>query len=287
MKSLSFLLLLTLMLTGCPETTDPPPERPPGVQIIPFSGTADLVEKGMRPKAGLKNSILIEWEPVSANILLDRYDIYRAVSIDSTFRRVLSVNAAAPAVAQDDAVGIDTTYYYYVVAINSRQVQTDVDAYFESGDSIAKYIQSFTLGAKPASLLHPVAGDTVVTTKPTFEWCPGAVPLTFQVRLGVGNITAPATVWIAEAPSVVFTIDCNDENEREYLTYHDSTYFASHTPGDSLYARANEILIERSLNLLKSARLSKTTYYWRIDAIYGSNHASASSWVPFFVNRDY
>jgi len=286
MKYLS-LLAIMFALTGCPETTDPPPERPPGVEIIPSNGGTALTEQGLRAKPGIKNSIIIEWVPVSASVLLDRYDIYRSISPDSTFRRVLSVGGSGLPVAQDDTVGVDTTYYYYVVAVNSRQVESDVSAYFETPDSIAKYVQSFTLGAKPASLLHPTPSDTVVTTKPMFEWCPGAIPLQYVLRLGVGSITSPATIWISETPSVVFNIDCNDENEREFLTYHDSTYFASHAPGDSLYARANEVIISRSSNILKSARLSKTTYYWRVDAIYGTHHASASGWVPFLVNRDY
>ncbi len=276
-----------ILLTGCPEQKDPPPERPPGVRIIPYSGGLQLTEQGIRAKAGPTNTIVIEWEALPSNIVLDRYDVYRSVEPDQNFRRVLSAGGSGLPIAEDDSVKVDTTYYYYVLAVNSLQVESDVQQYFESPDSIAVYVQSFTLGSKVTSLLHPTSIDTVVTTKPTFLWCPGGFPLNYVVRIGIGSITSPITVWTASAPLSIFELDCNNEQLREFLTYHDSSYAAQFQQGDSLFAGANVVTILRDQNVLKSPRLSKTTYFWRVDAIYGARHASASRWEPFLVNRDY
>lgn len=276
---------MCILLTGCPEQKDPDPERPPGVRIIPYSGALQLTEQGIRAKAGPTHTILIEWEALPSNIVLDRYDIYRSAEPDQNFRRVLSAGGSGLPIAEDDSVKVDTTYYYYVVAVNSLQVESDVQNYFESPDSMAVYVQSFTLGPKVTTFFHPTAFDTVVTTKPTFRWCPGGFPLNYVVRIGIGSITSPITVWTASAPISIFELDCNNEQLREFLTYHDSTYVAQ--VGDSLMAGAPEVTIPRNVNILKSPRLSKTTFFWRVDAIYGIRHASASRWEPFLVNRDY
>lgn len=282
-------ILFGILLPGCPAEKDPAPERPPGVKLIPYSGPGEMVESGIRPKPGPQNYILLEWEAVQGALPLDRYEIYRGVSLDSVFRLVKSVPADDLPIAEDDSVVVDQTYYYYVRAVDDRGVGSQVDNYFETQDSIAQYIRSFTLGPKVTFLVSPTSTDTVVTTKPLFVWCnQTGNPIQYVLRIGNGPSSDVSTIWIATVPPTFFDLDCSGFENRELLTFHDSTYTVPAQPvPDSLLATAPVVTIDKSANVWKSARLTKSAFLWRVDAVFGDNHVSHSMWVPFLVNRDF
>lgn len=220
---------------------------------------------------------------------LDRYEIYRAVSLDSVFRLVKSVPADDLPIAEDDSVVVDQTYYYYVRAVDDRGVGSNVDHYFEVQDSMDLYVRSFTLGPKVTFLFSPTSLDTVVTTKPLFVWCNQTrTPIRYILRIGNGPISDPATIWVAEVTPMFFDRDCSGFQNRELLTFHDSTYTVPSPPvPDSLLATTPVVTIDKSANVWKSARLTKSAFLWRVDAVFGDNHVSHSLWVPFLVNRDF
>ncbi|MBX7150762.1 hypothetical protein K1X84_03935 [bacterium] len=280
---------LFLIFVACP-TVDPPEVLPPGVKIIPFSSQTSATERGIRPKEGTQNILIIEWDDVETQSILDRYDVYRSRGIDSTFILWGSVLADDPTLFEDTRVNLDTAYYYFVVAVDSKENMSDTSKYFENNDSIAAYIQSFRLGPKVALLAFPTISDDTVSTKPRFSWCLGQetqVPIKYVVRLALPPFENPIPIWIAELPYLGFGGgNCADPASQEYATFHNASYPASEVI-DSLRARSNVTISYIDNTRLPGPRLSKTNYLWRVDCVFGTRYESRSGWMPFGVNVDY
>lgn len=280
---------LFLIFIACP-TVDPPAVPPPGVKIIQPSSQSVAVERGIRPKEGSQNIIVMEWDAVETQSILDRYDVYRSRSLDSAFILWGSVLADDPTLFEDTRVNLDTTYYYFVVAVDSKENTSDTSKYFENNDSIAAYIQSFRLGPKVALLAFPTINNDTVSTKPRFSWCLGQeakVPIKYVVHLALPPFENPIPIWVAELPYLGFGGgNCADPASQEYATYHNASYPASETI-DSLRARTNVTVSYIDTVRLKTTRLPKTNYLWRVDCVYGTRFESRSGWMPFGVNVDY
>lgn len=279
---------LFLIFIACP-TVDPPEVPPPGVKIIPFSSQTAALDRGIRPKEGTQNVIVMEWDEVETQSVLDRYDVYRSRSLDSVFTFWGSVLVDDPTMFEDTRVNLDTTYYYFVVAVDSKENMSDTSKYFENSDSIAAYVQSFRLGPKVKSLAFPTINDDTVSTKPRFSWCHGSspAPIKYIVHVGIPPLENPIILWSVELEYRAYNANCEEPEAEEYATFNNASYPAEISPTDSLRSKANVTLLYIDNVRLPGPRLSKTNYLWRVDCVYGTRFESRGGWMPFLVNADY
>ena len=113
----SFLLLLNCKKT---ESNNTPP--PPRVILMEKSPDSAAVETGIDAEGGIdpnKNGIFVQWHPVDHKDL-KAYDVYRRQSnTTGNFQRIAEVLqsfGSGDTTYLDLDVGLDTVYYYYVIA---------------------------------------------------------------------------------------------------------------------------------------------------------------------------
>ncbi len=179
----SAVVILSILLSpGCKEsnTNNTPP--PPKVVLTPKSPDSAAVETGIDAEDPpnnpdpLKNGILIQWYPVTHDGL-HAYDVYRRTfDTSGNFQKIAEVIqpfGARDTVYIDTTAGLDTIYYYYVIARDE-----------EGGQSEPSEIDQYTLWPKP-SLNAPTGGQNFAGT---FDWnfSPDFVAQYFIFRLETG-----------------------------------------------------------------------------------------------------
>ncbi|MBL7996647.1 hypothetical protein JNM05_14875 [bacterium] len=281
--STAIILCFSLFHISCPDEVNPPEPRPGGVKIKAHNGTTFQAETGLRPLEGIEERIRIEWSPLTSNEnnIIEEYLIYRSNGIDSPYVQIgnrLVDFAEEDSFFIDENVFEDVTYRYFIFARNSKDKITDTSAYFGNSD----YIKSIRLGHKVENLGPPPA-DTA-NTKPKFTWCLGIglVPIKYIVKLATltGQI-----IWIAEKQPGTFDGDCFNQDNHEYLTFHNASYSAD----DSLQIKTTPFVTVHYVNqsFFDAGRLRKgNAYSWRVDCIYDGAE-SKSRWTTFSVTKDY
>ncbi|HQU72168.1 MAG TPA: hypothetical protein PKV71_02820 [Calditrichia bacterium] len=159
-----FVLLLMFVVAGCSDDPEISAILPEKVILVAKSADTDYQERGIdaaEPFFPLPidtaNAIRIEWIR-TADENLDGYRLYRRATQaqDSTgdFRLLANLQLSDSAYV-DETVGLDTTYFYYVAGINSRD---------EEGPR--SRIEYYTLWPKPA-VVQPI-NNAVFTGR--FDW---------------------------------------------------------------------------------------------------------------------
>lgn len=287
--SLTFIGLAAMIFTGCPDEVNPPEPRPSKVRIKAHNGDTLAVDRGTRPIEGALQLLRLEWSPITdSDNLITEYIVYRSGGLDSAFAEIAvrTVNEAETDSFIEDAVIAEKTYYYYVVAKDSKGNTTDISDYLDE-ENLYTYVMPFRLAQK-ASPGHPHNQDTVVTTKPQFSWCIfGDEPGYYVIKVATSS---GQLVWLAYQQPGTFGENCGAQ---ESMTLNKQTYsyideFFDGIPGDSLYATDSPTrVVYANSNFFEGARLQKGVYQWRVDSYFGKNNASRSPWVSFTVNRDY
>ncbi len=280
MKRLTVLTFCVLLI-GCPKEQNPPEIGPPLVEIKHYNGDTSHIDRGSRAEEG-SNRIRLEWKPVVSENIIEEYQIFRAPSLDSAF--TLLASRPITFTSQDsfytDEVNIDSTYYYFVVARDSKDNISDTSEYFRP-ENLGKYVFYFALGQKTNNL-NPNALDTVVTTKPRLLWCLTAQPpLRYIVKIASSS---NQVVWVGYKQSATFNASC-DPADQEFLTVNPASYSVTML-GDSLRANADVFVTYFNPSFFVGGRLKKGIYQWSVSCYFDTHKSSRSAWTAFIVNRD-
>ena len=168
----------------------------PAVQLVAKAADSAAVERGIdaeEPPPGQelpeRNAIFLHWHPI-VNENLASYDVYReqgdSLGDFDLIARITRQISAPDTFYYDLTASLDTTYYYYVIARNEDDI-----------DSEPSRIEYYTLLPKPTELLVPVDNETF---SGVFEWNFSAnfVPFPFLMRIerqvGAQDVFAPYTV---------------------------------------------------------------------------------------------
>ena len=278
-KRFIFYSLLVPMTVSCPKEINPPEPSPDGVRIKPSSGLASPSETGTRSLPSFQNQVRVEWSTVnSLDNLIEEYIVYRSISLDSQFvtvgNRVVTASES-DSFWVDDKVFNDTTYYYFVVARDSKDNFSDTASYFTDPG----YIAAIRLGEKVFSFISPPT-DTA-SAKPVFTWCLSSQPpVAYYVKVATPS---QQVIWIAQKQNGTFDADCFNPNNHEYLTFHNVSYSAN----DSLLVKTTADVTVHFINpaFFNGGRLKKESYLWRVDCDFGDSE-SKSGWTPFTVTKD-
>ncbi len=285
------LLFISLMIwiISCPSETGPPDVLPAGVKIKPHGNDTLRSETGIQADANT-NGIRIEWSPIyeSENIITE-YRIFRSVSFDSAFKQIGNIAVLANLddssfvdPSQGGTVGQDSAYLYYVIAVDSRDNESDTSEYFKPLNR-SDFIQSFQLSEK-SNPIHPASSDTGITGKPVFSWCVsiGGLPIRYIVRVGVRFGNVYQTIWMAQKAPDNYD-GCQSPPTTDHLTFHNFSY----TLPDTLDASGDvRVFRDFDSSYMNGSRLNKGSYYWRVDCDKGQNYKSKSAWTLFTVTRD-
>jgi hypothetical protein len=281
-KSFLFYLLfsgIVFFFNACPGTVDPDFDPPGPVRIIPYGGESIPVEKGLRSSVG-NDGVIIEWEkPVNPETPIREYRIFRSLGLDSPFTQIETVFDNENAAYQDNSIVLDTMYFYYIQAVDSRGKSGSFQA-----DSIQKYAASIMV-KRAANTQRPFSTDTV-TTKPYLSWCYPITDIPAQYIIKIAKSIQPEQIiWIAKVSARIFTASCDESSEKETITFNPSSYTV---PNDSLTASSSVTVTYADPVWIQGSRLPKGNYFWRIESRWGNSaYHSRSNWGSFSITKDF
>lgn len=280
-----FYLLLTGLVTflnSCPEEVNPEFDPPGPVRILPNNGDTTISESGLRTTLG-SSGIIVEWEKLqTTDNVIKEYRIFRSKGIDSAFKQIGSVLSTEDPIFLDMTASRDTTYYYYVTAVDTRNRTSDTSLYFRP-DSVSIYIRFITLEQPASGIQPPFYPMDTTSTKPVFKWCYPKLPTPFKCVLHIAN-SGLQTIWIAQKPAGVFET-CGEGAPVEYITYHHLSYLTN----DSLRcSNPGAVVVNYSHPIwAQTSRLAKGNYFWRLSCYWpDGNRESRTNWIAFSITRD-
>lgn len=273
---------LAIFFSSCPEGVDPEFDPPGAVKIIPYSGDSAPVEKGLRSSVG-NESVIIEWEKLtSGETPIREYRIYRSLGLDSPFTQIGAVFENENPLFQDESIGLDTMYYYYIRAVDTRGKISPVDPYFHP-DSVARYVAPIMV-KRAANPFKPFSTDTNVTTKPYLSWCYPITDLPSQYIIKLARASSQI-IWIAKINNRIFSAGCDESGDKEFLTFNNQSY---NVPNDSLLASDPVTVQYTDPVWFQGSRLPKGNYAWRIESRWANPaYQSRSFWGSFTITKDF
>ena len=155
-KNIILLFVFAIILFGCPDAPENPPEPP---RLVDKSFPDALVEAGIDVESqGVDQSILLMWHP-NLETDISGYKVYRNADIkDSVYREIKDISGTNLDTSYfDKNVKERIDYHYYIKAYNTAKEKS------EPSDTVR-----YTLGIQP-QLISP-DDEIVKTDKLLFKW---------------------------------------------------------------------------------------------------------------------